>query len=189
MSAYMGQIMLFAGGQTPLNWVECTGQMLLIKEYETLYSLLGTTYGGDGTMVFGVPDLRGLVPIGTGQGPGLTNNTLGATGGDPAVVVGIDTMPGHSHQAYASPGQATTNVPSSSVILATTPPGTVFYYTPSPKPPIPAPMGRETVGPNPVGGEAHANVMPFQALRYLMCVVGLDPYGLLAATDQEEDEA
>ena len=78
---FIGQLSVFAGNFAPSGWALCDGQLLSINEYEALFSLIGTTYGGDGRMTFALPDLRGRVVIGPGQGPGLTSRTRGAIGG------------------------------------------------------------------------------------------------------------
>ena len=81
MSPYVGQIILVGFNYAPVGWAFCDGRLLSIAEYDTLFNLIGTTYGGDGETTFALPDLRGRVAIGTGQGPGLSNYTIGETGG------------------------------------------------------------------------------------------------------------
>ena len=78
---FVGEIRLFAGAYAPANWHLCDGSLLSINTYQALYSLIGTTYGGVGVSTFGLPDLRGRIPIGQGQGTGLTNRVLGQNGG------------------------------------------------------------------------------------------------------------
>jgi microcystin-dependent protein len=96
MDQYIGQLMLFAGNFAPRGWAFCHGQLLSIAQNSALFSLLGTTYGGDGQTTFGVPDLRGRAPIGMGQGPGLPNITQGQQGGAAAVTLTTAQMPAHS---------------------------------------------------------------------------------------------
>ena len=81
MEGYLGEIKMFAGTFAPVNWVFCWGQTLQISQYAALFALIGTQFGGDGTTTFGVPDLRGRVPVGAGTGPGLTPRTPGQKGG------------------------------------------------------------------------------------------------------------
>jgi microcystin-dependent protein len=97
MDQYIGQLMLFAGNFAPRGWAFCHGQLLSIAQNSALFSLLGTTYGGDGQTTFGVPDLRGRAPIGMGQGPGLSNITQGEMAGAAAVTLTTAQMPAHSH--------------------------------------------------------------------------------------------
>lgn len=100
MEPMMASIMLFAGNYAPRNWAFCDGQLLPINQYSALFSLLGTTYGGDGRTTFGLPDLRGRVPLGPRQGPGLSNNyDEGAKGGVQTNILNIAQMPKHNHSA------------------------------------------------------------------------------------------
>ncbi len=97
IDAYLGEIELFGFGYTPNGWAACNGQLLSISQYSALFSLLGTTYGGDGVNTFGLPDLRGRVPINQGTGPGLTNRTLGETGGSESFYLSVPQLPVHTH--------------------------------------------------------------------------------------------
>lgn len=98
MTPYVGQIFSFGFGFTPAGgYIPCDGRLLAISQYEVLYTLIGTTYGGDGRSTFGVPDLRGRVPIHAGQGPGLANYVLGQSGGHETVTMTTAQMPAHTH--------------------------------------------------------------------------------------------
>src|ERR1044072_7289766 len=97
MENYMGEIRAFAGNYAPAGWALCDGSLLSISENQTLYALLGTTYGGDGVNDFGLPDLRGRVVVNNGQGPGLSNYILGMQGGAETVVITQATLPAHTH--------------------------------------------------------------------------------------------
>jgi microcystin-dependent protein len=97
MDDYLAEIRLFAGNFAPLNWAFCNGATLAIAEYDTLFALIGTTYGGDGVTTFKLPDLQGRVPVGTGQGLGLAPIVLGETGGAETVTMTINQMPQHTH--------------------------------------------------------------------------------------------
>ena len=96
---FVGEVMLFAGNFAPLGWLACEGQLLSIAENETLFALLGTTYGGDGQSTFGLPDLRGRTPIHAGQGPGLSAYTLGEMSGSELVTLSTGQLPAHPHTA------------------------------------------------------------------------------------------
>src|SRR6476619_6096122 len=94
---FMAEIVLFAGNFAPRGWAFCHGQILSIAQNTALYALLGTTYGGDGQTTYALPDLRGRVPVGTGQGPGLLNINLGEMSGEPTHTLIITEMPAHNH--------------------------------------------------------------------------------------------
>ncbi|MCX6305169.1 MAG: tail fiber protein [Bacteroidetes bacterium] len=95
--AFTGEIELFGFGYTPNGWAACNGQLMSISENTALFALLGTTYGGDGVNTFGLPDLRGRVPINQGTGPGLTNRVMGQTGGSDYFYLSVPQIPAHAH--------------------------------------------------------------------------------------------
>lgn len=99
MEQFIGQLMLFGGNFAPVGWLQCNGQLIAISENELLYTLLGTTYGGDGVTTFALPDLRGRVPIHTGTGPGLPTVYQGQMLGNESVTMTNATMPSHLHPA------------------------------------------------------------------------------------------
>src|SRR5436305_10346690 len=102
---YVGEIRIFAGNFAPAGWMFCDGQLLPISENETLFNLIGTTYGGDGQSTFALPDLRGRVPLHLGQGPGLSNNyILAENGGVEQVTLTTAQIPAHTHPAQCSSG-------------------------------------------------------------------------------------
>jgi microcystin-dependent protein len=99
MEGTIAEIRMFAGTFAPRNWAFCAGQLMSISQNTALFSILGTTYGGNGQTTFGLPDLRSRVPKGTGQGPGLTNISLGEVSGTETVTLLTTQMPAHSHTA------------------------------------------------------------------------------------------
>ena len=99
MEAYIGSIWSFGFNFAPLGWMACNGQLVSIAEYEALFSLIGTTYGGDGMTTFGLPDLRGRMPVGTGQGPGLSNYVIGQMAGSETVTLTSNNLAAHTHAA------------------------------------------------------------------------------------------
>ena len=117
---FIGEIIIFAGNFAPMGWFLCQGQLLSIAQYQPLFSLLGTTYGGDGRANFQLPDLRGRAPIGFSQGGGLSDYDLGEKGGAESTVLTINTMPAHSHGF--STGQASVSIQASSAIGDTSSP-------------------------------------------------------------------
>jgi microcystin-dependent protein len=104
---FVGEIILVGFNFAPAGWALCDGHLMAITGNETLFNLIGTTYGGDGQTTFGLPDLRGRVPLGTGQGPGLTPYTLGEQGGSETVTLSTAQLPSHNHAIDASALTAT----------------------------------------------------------------------------------
>ena len=102
MDPFIGQIILFAGNFAPRGWAFCDGQELPIADYDQLFAVLGTTYGGDGRISFRLPDLRGRVPIHAGQAPGLTARELGQTTGTEKVALTAAQLPEHRHEFLVS---------------------------------------------------------------------------------------
>lgn len=99
MEPFIGQMMMFAGNFAPRGWALCDGQLLPISQHQALFALIGTTYGGDGGTTFALPDLRGRVAMGEGNGPGLTSRSLGEKSGVEEVVLNVNQMPSHTHTA------------------------------------------------------------------------------------------
>jgi microcystin-dependent protein len=159
---------MFAGTFAPLGWATCDGQLLAISQYDALFSLLGTTYGGDGRTTFGLPDLRGRLPIHMGQGPGLTPRNIGSKGGAEEVTLNGNQLPQHSHgpmRASASP--ATEAQPEGRVLARSS---QDVYVEEDPDETLSA-KSVQTVG----GGQAHDNMHPFQAINYIVALVGIYP--------------
>ncbi|TXF89963.1 phage tail protein [Neolewinella aurantiaca] len=111
MEPFIGQVIYFAGNFAPRGWALCEGQLLAINSNSALFSILGTTYGGDGRTSFGLPDLRGRAPVTPGSGPGLTSLSLGQKGGAEQAHLNINNLPSHNHslnlKASADPGTVT----------------------------------------------------------------------------------
>jgi microcystin-dependent protein len=114
---YVGEIRLFSFSRVPTGWFACDGSLQPISGYEVLYTLIGTTYGGDGVSTFGMPDLRGQLPIHQGTGRGLTPRVLGAVGGSESVSLTTANLPSHTHNYLATTAAASANVPSGTVEL------------------------------------------------------------------------
>jgi len=164
---YLGDIKITAVTFTQRGWMECSGQLLAISQYQALFSLLYTTYGGDGITTFALPDLRGRVPIQTGQGPGLTNYRQGQTGGLETVTLQTNNLPAHSHGIAVNTGTGTTNEPNAAY-LANTGNFDKEYAT--------AATANNTVMVQPTGNNtAVENRQPYLTVRYVICVNGLYP--------------
>jgi microcystin-dependent protein len=112
---YVGEIRLFGFNFAPVGWIRCDGRLLFIADNDTLFALIGTTYGGDGQHTFALPDLRGRLPVHQGQGPGLSPYAMGQVSGTETVTLTANTIPGHSHLALATTAAATTGTPGDQV--------------------------------------------------------------------------
>ena len=115
VETFLGEIRMFAGNFAPYGWAFCQGQILPIAQNTALFSLLGTTYGGDGRTTFALPDLRGRVPVGFGQGPGLSNRVIGEQFGSELVTLNINQMPSHNHTVNAVTTEGNQNLPTNSL--------------------------------------------------------------------------
>jgi microcystin-dependent protein len=164
----IGNVMLFAGNFAPRGWAFCDGSLLSIADNTALFSLLGVTYGGDGQTTFGLPDLRGRVPIHFGQGAGLSNRVLGELGGVENVTVLQTELPQHSHVLTVSSAAATTGTPSSGVTLAVA--AEELYSGDSPNNSLNA-NTISSVG----GSQPHPNVQPVLALNFVIATEGIYP--------------
>src|SRR3954463_1915865 len=166
---YVGEIRLFAGNFAPVGWAMCNGQLMAIAENDTLFALIGTTYGGGGQSTFGLPDLRGRVPLHAGQGPGISQTyTLGELAGVEQVTLTGQQMPIHSHPVLASPGSGTTTVPAGNVPAAS--PGLRPYLPSAPD----VALAFQTVG-SAGGSQPHANLMPTGVVNYIISLFGIYP--------------
>src|SRR5687768_993649 len=111
MEGFIGEIRLFAPNFAPRDWALCNGQLLPINQNQALFSILGTTYGGDGRTTFALPDLRGRSAIGAGSGPGLSSYTLGQQTGSPTTLLSANQLPSHTHAISGNINMRTSNLP------------------------------------------------------------------------------
>ena len=163
----LGEIKMFAGNIEPTGWLFCDGRLLAIREHVALFEILGNAYGGDGRTTFGLPDLRGRVPMGQGAGAGLTNRNLGQEIGAEAIVLDVTQMPSHDHTLRATNTSATQTQPAGN-ILATA--STPQYLNASTS----VVMGTDAIGAS--GSNApHANVQPSTVLSFIIAISGDDP--------------
>lgn len=170
--SYIGEIRHFGFPRIPNGWQACDGSLLSIAEYETLYTLLGTTYGGDGVTTFGVPDLRGQVPIHQGNGLGLTPRPLGQGAGQESVTLTTQQMPPHTHSWTVTQGAATTATPAATMVLAT--PATDPIYLTDIAGYIAYPLAPASVQPS-GGSQPHDNMMPTLAVNICISLYGVWP--------------
>ncbi len=175
MDPTLGEIRIFAGNYAPIDWALCDGSSVRISDNQQLFALLGTTWGGDGTTSFKLPDLRGRVPIGQGQGTGLTKRVLAQTGGTEAVTLTTATLPNHTHSLNASTDDATTNVPGSSVVPAKPTAATpVALYAETSAVKTPLELSAQTIQTT-GHSQPHENRMPGLAMCFIICTNGLYP--------------
>lgn len=177
--AYLGEIRMFAGNFAPVDWELCDGRSLSIRGNESLFSLLGVRWGGDGSSNFNLPDLRGRVPIGQGAAPRLTPRSIATLGGQETVQVKTAEMPAHFHSLNAVQDAATSNAAADDLLLASpdsTGSETVgrMYVKVPPEPDNPRQLDARTVTPV-GGGLPHENMMPSFAVSFIICVAGLYP--------------
>lgn len=175
---YLGEIRLFAGNFAPVGWHACDGTLLPISGNEALFSLLGTTYGGNGTNNFGLPDFRGRVGIHEGQGTGLSNYTLGQNGGALNVTLTTATTPAHTHALNTAGTAATSPTAGSGVTFANTTGQNVMYINNGASGTTQASPAAATVSSScGASGAAmpHENLMPGLAVNYIISLNGLFP--------------
>lgn len=176
MEGYIAEIRLFAGNFAPRGWAFCQGQILSIAQNTALFSLLGTTYGGNGQTTFALPDLRGRTPFGTGQGPGLPSMELGELSGSPTHTLTITEMPAHNHTApapLASTALGTDQQPSASTVPAASNQRNAQYSSSS-SADVHMPMSANSTGV--AGGSQPFSIMPpHLGLNYIICVDGIFP--------------
>lgn len=197
MDTYLGEIRQFAGSFPPVGWALCQGQSLPISNYDALFALLGTTYGGDGQVTFNLPDFRGRVAVGTGQGPGLSPIVLGALAGTETVTLLSSNLPSHTHPVITTPvnpqlavsvnsAQASTHAPTNGASIASAGYMASGSFVPN--------LGFNTAAPavalNPgtvdltsltvtntsMGGSLpHNNMQPYLVVNFIICTEGIFP--------------
>lgn len=175
MDGTIATIMLFGGNFAPRGWLFCDGSLQPISQYEALYSLIGTTYGGDGQTTFALPDLRGRIAVGAGQGPGLNAINLGEMAGTENVTLTLAQMPAHSHGMSASVASTSSNADGSNSpakVLATAP---QKVYT-APASNINTFLGGANVTVQNAGGNAPFNIVQaYQVVNFVICTEGIYP--------------
>jgi microcystin-dependent protein len=164
---YVGEIRMFGGNFAPAGWAFCNGSLMPIAENETLFNLIGTTYGGDGQQTFALPDMRGRVPMHQGSGPGLSPRVLGELGGSETVTLTSAQMPMHSHALRAASSLASLGSPAGTVLAKT---GANSYDTAAPS----APMAAGAI-PAAGGSQPHSNMAPYCAVNYIISLFGIFP--------------
>jgi len=160
---YVGEIRMFAGNFAPAGWMFCEGQLLPISEYETLFNLIGTTYGGDGQSTFALPDLRGRIPLHQGN-----SFILAETGGAEEITLTVNQIAAHSHPLLATAAPGTAATPQNSVLAKTT---TGFLYINENTTDNMAATAISSVG----GSQPHTNFQPYLCVNFIISLFGIFP--------------
>jgi microcystin-dependent protein len=166
---YIGEIRIFAGNFAPRSWAFCNGQLLSISQNTALFSLLGTTYGGDGRVTFGLPNLQDRAPMHWGDGPGLTPRSIGETAGSNSSTLSIGEMPSHPHNLVASTSPASGRDPTNNP-LARSRNGNAYQSVPQSQ----VPMAAQAVNMN-GGGQPHNNMQPYLGVNFIIALQGIFP--------------
>lgn len=177
MDGVLAVIWMFGGNFAPRNWAFCDGQLLAISQYSALFSLLGTTYGGDGRTTFGLPEMRGRVPMHAGNGPGLTPRQIGQRSGQETVTLNTTQIPSHTHPATtttqiavsAAPGGEST-VNGQHIANHTS----AFNEDPTAGATLAGATSTTTVN-NTGGNLSHNNLQPYMVVNFVICLAGIFP--------------
>ncbi|MCB0457735.1 MAG: tail fiber protein [Flavobacteriaceae bacterium] len=181
MDGVLGTIMLFGANWAPRNWALCNGQLLAISSNTALFSIIGTTYGGDGRTTFALPDLRGRVPVSYGQGNGLTNRAIGIPFGSESTVLNASNLPAHNHSAslHVSSADSSQTAATANSTIATpgSTEGRTFTATQgfnAASPDVTMNAGSVVTG-NTGGNIPLNNMQPTLAMNYVICINGIYP--------------
>lgn len=166
-SPYVGEIRMFAGNFAPAGWMFCDGSLLPISQNETLFNLIGTTYGGDGQSTFALPDLRGRVPVHMGTGAGLSTRVIGEMGGVETVTLTTQQIPSHSHVPRAVSGNGNQTTPQNGVWAGA---ATSRYSSNTPN----LAMNTSLVGAS-GNSQPHDNLMPYVTISFIISLFGIFP--------------
>ena len=167
---YVGEIRVFAGNFAPAGWMFCEGQLLPIDQYETLFNLIGTTYGGDGKSNFALPDMQGNAPMHPGQGPGLSLHDLGETGGTDTVTLLESEMPSHNHGLMAEVTPSQLFAPSPTTALGRSVGGPAYQTSNAGL----VQLNVQAIAPS-GGSQPHNNLMPYLTLNFCIALQGVYP--------------
>lgn len=177
MDPFVAEIRIFPFNFAPKGWALCNGQILPLSQNTALFSLLGTTYGGDGKSNFALPNLQGMTPMFWQQGTGLTDHFIGETGGEEAVTLLATELPGHSHTVNATTTQGTTDQPNGNLLgegqyANQTTSGPLNYYTAATTPQVPMNAFATSIAGS---SFPHNNMMPYLTLNFCIALQGVYP--------------
>jgi microcystin-dependent protein len=166
---FIAEIRIFAGNFAPRGWAFCEGQLLLISQNTALFSLIGTTYGGDGRSTTALPNLQGRAPMHPGRGPGLTDRRLGQQGGVTQVTLTEAQIPFHNHKMFLNPNaMGDTNSPKNKIFAQSAVPDASVYNVDNPG--VNAGSFTESGG-----SQSHNNMQPYIGVNFIIALVGLYP--------------
>lgn len=165
---YVGEIRMFAGNFAPAGWLFCDGQLVSIDENETLFQLIGTTYGGDGESTFALPNLQSRIPIHFGNGPGGITRQLAEAAGTESETLTVQQIPVHNHALIASMGTGTQNAPAGEVLASGSSVSTYRPQAPS------QPLAVQTISAT-GGSQPHDNMVPFLCINFIISQFGIFP--------------
>ena len=169
MEPFIAEIIMFGGNFAPRGWAFCDGQLLPINQNQALFSILGTTFGGDGRTTFGLPDLRGRVPVHPGTGPGLSNRRLGAKGGTETNTLTSANLPPHQHNIRIPLSDEDSNTDESSGNYLSA--GEIYRTAPAPNQFYGSNIKTENTG----SGQSVNNMQPFQGVNFIIALIGIYP--------------
>ncbi|HLX61110.1 MAG TPA: tail fiber protein [Planctomycetota bacterium] len=169
-SPYVGEIRMFAGNFPPNGWMFCDGQLLPISQYETLFNLIGTTYGGDGQSTFALPDLLGRLPVHMGTSTTGTNYIIGQKAGVETVTLNVNQIPLHTHPLLGSNNGASGTAPGN-MLAGTTAASTITAYGTDAPPVALAANSVSSVG----GSQPHDNFQPYACINFIISLFGVFP--------------
>lgn len=165
---FVGEIRMFAGNFAPRGWAFCDGQLLAVSQNDALFSLLGTIYGGDGRTTFGLPDMRGRIPLHQGHGPGLSERRLGSKAGAENETLTTNQLPSHSHSFNANTAPADSSSPQARV------PATVLGYRLYRESDQTVDFASGSIA-NTGGSQPHTNLMPTLCVHFIIALFGIYP--------------
>jgi microcystin-dependent protein len=166
---FIGEIRMFGGTFAPAGWAMCQGQLMAISQNDALFTLIGTTYGGDGQETFGIPDLQGRAPVHMGQGPGISQNyQIGEKAGVESVTLTTNQIPIHNHALLASTALANSADPTNQLYAQST---QILVYTQDVATKFFAPTSMQPAG----GSQPHDNMQPFLAITFILSLFGVFP--------------
>lgn len=167
---YVGEVRIFAGNFAPAGWMFCEGQLLPISENETLFQLIGTTYGGDGESTFALPDMRGRIPLHMGTARSGTTYQLAEQAGTEEVTLTVNQLPMHTHPMLGTGNNGVVAAPSNQVLAQSLDANVLAYGTAGPFQPL-APNGVSPVG----GSQPHTNFQPYLCVNFIISLFGIFP--------------
>lgn len=171
---YLGEIRMFAGTFSPKDNAFCAGQIMNITQNSSLFALIGSSYGGNGTTTFALPDLRGRIPVCMGQGTGLNNYYIGESTGTESVAVGLNEMPMHNHTVTVSGVAGDQTAPTGNFPAGLSSPFTGFWIDSAKASSVSVAMDRNMLS-QAGGNQPHENRMPALAINFIVALAGIFP--------------